>query len=32
MLYALGFGFIGVLGLWHSRPARARQVELAAAN
>ena len=32
MLYALGFGFIGVLGLWHSRPARAQQVELATAN
>ncbi len=32
LLYAAGFGFTGGLSLWHSLPARRREVELAAAN
>ncbi len=32
LLYAVGFGFTGALSLWHSLPARRREVELAAAN
>ncbi|HEX7593109.1 MAG TPA: cellulose synthase family protein [Anaerolineae bacterium] len=32
LLYAAGFGFTGVLSLWHSLPARRSAVELAAAN
>ncbi len=31
-LYAAGFFYTGVLTLWHSRPARTRAIELAAAN
>ncbi len=32
ILYAAGFGFTGMLSLWHSLPARRRAVELAPAN
>jgi cellulose synthase/poly-beta-1,6-N-acetylglucosamine synthase-like glycosyltransferase len=32
VLYATGFGFTGALSLWHSLPARRREVKLAAAN
>lgn len=31
-LYAAGFGFTGALSVWHSRPARSREVGLATAN
>ncbi|MBI5305311.1 MAG: glycosyltransferase [Chloroflexi bacterium] len=32
LLYAASFGFTGALSVWHARPARQREVELAAAN
>jgi cellulose synthase/poly-beta-1,6-N-acetylglucosamine synthase-like glycosyltransferase len=32
LLYAAGFGFTGMLGLWHSRSARQRAIELVTAH
>ncbi len=32
LLYAASFGFTGALSIWHARPARPRNIELATAN